>query len=511
MSLRYQGARNWVFAHKKTSILAVLAVILGGFLYFSLRGADTEPVFATVTRGIVAQIVSVTGKVKPASEVNLSFEKGGRIAAVYHNVGEQVKVGALLVSLENGDMVAQLAQAKAIVRAQEAKLAELKAGPRLEDVSLSEVDVANALNDVLNDIRSSYVNADDAIRNKVDQLFSNPKSTTPQFNFVIGDSRLKNDVESGRAVTEAILISWSASMDNIRYANANDVYQYILTSKQNLRAVQDYLDKVASAVNTLTTSSTLSQTAADAYKAAILSGRTNVTNALDGLTASEERLRTAQSKLALKQAGASQEQIAAQAAEVDAASANVMNLQAQLAKTIIRSPISGIVTKQDARAGEIAGVGKEIVSVISADKYEIEANVPEADIAKIKLGDMAQVTLDAYGNDALFAAVVSKIDPAETIIEGVATYKTTLQFKDSDLRIKPGMTANTDIAGAKRENVLFVSGRAITSKGILKTVNVIEGDITRETEVVTGLRGSNGDVEVVSGLKEGDRVKTGRQ
>jgi len=222
----------------------------------------------------------------------------------------------------------------------------------------------------------------------------------------------------------------------------------------------------------------------------------------------EELGGTAQADLALKKAGTVQQQIDAQEAALEAADANVKNLQVQLAKTVIRSPLSGVVTKQDAKAGEIASAGAPLVSVISNAKYEIEANIPEADIAKIKVGDTAQITLDAYGSDVVFEASVSKIDPAETVIDGVSTYRTTLQFKESDPRIKPGMTANTDIAGEKRENVLYVPGRAVFTRGATKTVQLIEGETVREVEITAGLRGSNGDVEVISGLKEGDKVKT---
>jgi RND family efflux transporter MFP subunit len=185
-----------------------------------------------------------------------------------------------------------------------------------------------------------------------------------------------------------------------------------------------------------------------------------------------------------------------------------MNLEVQISKTVLRSPISGVVTKQDAKVGEIAPAGVILVSVISNARYEIEANIPEADIAKIKIGDRAEVTLDAYGSDVIFPATVSKIDPAETIIDGVATYKTTLQFDTNDDRVKPGMTANTDISGQKRIGVLFIPGRAISTKDGVKTVNLVEEAVTREVIVTTGLRGSNGDVEILSGLKEGDRVKT---
>lgn len=482
-----------------------LAILGSGWWYFGSKSNQDAIDFATVVRGTVSQVVSVTGKVKSAQDVKLSFEKGGRVAYVFRNVGARVGVGEALVSLESADISAQLAQAKATAKAQSAKLAELKNGARPEDILVSEVDVENSTNNVINDIKSGFVSADDAIRNKIDQFISNPRSTSPQLNFTVYNSQLKNDIESGRQTMESTLVSWNISIASLD--RTDDVLSYAEEAENNLRSVGKYLDAVSLAVNALSGNSSMSQTVVDGYKAAMLAGRTNVTTALDNLAASVEKLRTAKSKLALKKAGTVKEQIDAQEAEVEASEASVLNLQAQLAKTVIRSPIAGIVTKQEAKAGEIATAGNILVSVISDSKYEIEANIPEADIAKVKTGDEAQVTLDAYGSDVAFRAVVTGIDPAETIIDGVPTYKTTLQFKQSDERIKSGMTANTDIAGEKRENILVIPGRTISGKGASKTVNLIDGETTREVTIETGLRGSNGDVEILSGLKEGDEIK----
>ncbi len=489
-------------------VAAASVLLLAGLVFWYLGRGDAgmEIAAATVARGTVSQLVSVTGKVKPASNADLSFEKGGRVAYVYAKVGDRVGIGGTLVSLENGDISAQLAQAKAAAKAQAAKLADLKRGTRPEDISVSEVDVENAKNDILNAVKGAYVDSDDAVRNKVDQFISNPRSASPQLNFPVGSSSLENDIEYGRVGVESMLVSWNSSLAT--QGDSVGVEAYAVEARNNLQAVQSFLDKAALAVNSLQGTSALSQTTVDAYKAAVLAGRTNTTSSLDTLAAAVEKLRTAESKLALKKAGTAKEQIDAQEAEVESAEASVLNLEAQLAKTFIRSPIAGIVTKQDAKRGEIAGAGIVLASVISDAKYEIEANVAEADIAKIKIGDEAQVTLDAYGNDVVFAATVAGIDPAETIIDGVPTYKTTLQFKKNDARIRSGMTANTDIYGAKRENVLYIPGRAIYGKGASKTVNLIDGETTREVSIETGLRGSNGDVEIISGLKEGDKVKT---
>lgn len=496
------------FAVKRPWTTALIAIILVGvgFWYYKSKTSVTQINFTVIKKGEVSQIVSVTGRVKPAKDVELSFEKSGRVVSVFRDVGENISAGETLASLDNSDILAQLSQAKATVKVEQARLDELKVGTRQEDINVSEVAVQNSINDLVNDIKSGYVNADDAIHNKVDQFMTNPKSTTPKLNFIVNDSQLTIYIETGRPVMESMLNSWNSSVSGLSISR--DVTPYVSEAKSNLRLTQTFLDNVAGAVNSLTTSTNISQTTIDGYKAAVASARTNVNTAMDTLTASEEKYKNASSALALKKAGTAKEQVDAQMAKVEGAEANVMSLEAQLGKTVLRSPIAGVVTKQDAKVGEIAPAGVVLVAVISNARYEIEANIPEADIAKIKIGDKADVTLDAYGSDAVFSAVVSKIDPAETILDGVATYKTTLQFNENDARVKPGMTANTDIYGQKKENVLFIPARAVSTTEGVKTVHLMEGETFREVTVTTGLRGSNGDVEILSGLKEGDKIKT---
>jgi len=185
----------------------------------------------------------------------------------------------------------------------------------------------------------------------------------------------------------------------------------------------------------------------------------------------------------------------------------VQNIKTQLAKTVIFSPINSILTKMEIEVGENASLNVIIISLMSASEFEIEARVAEVDIAKIKINDSAKVTLDAYGSDIIFEAKVVKIDPAETIIEGLPTYKVTLQFIEKDDRLKSGMTADIDILTAQKQEVILIPQRAVISENGDKLVRVLEnGNKVKKVIVKTGLRGSSGEIEIVEGLAEGDKV-----
>ena len=121
-------------------------------------------------------------------------------------------------------------------------------------------------------------------------------------------------------------------------------------------------------------------------------------------------------------------------------------------------------------------------------------------------------TLDAYGDAVVFSAKVTQIDPSETLIEGVPTYKVSFIFiTNYKNRVKPGMTADISIITNKRENVIAIKQRAIIVKDGKKTVRILteqpEREISvEELEVSTGLYGSNGLVEITEGIREGDKV-----
>lgn len=509
-----KSTKKWVFI-----IVAILIVIsfVFGAKYF--KKEETGIDFAVAGRSLLIQKVSVTGSIKPSSEVDLGFELGGKVSNVNVEVGDKVVARQAIARLENGGLQAQLLQAEANLAEEEAKLAKLKAGTRIEEVNIQKVKVENtrialvdAKKDVVNKLRDAYSKSDDAVRSKADQLFNNPRSTNPELDVVVSNNQLETDVESGRLATEQTLVSWGVGLEELTFES--DLPYFISSAESNLYKIRDFLDNIALVANSLMASASISQTTVDGYKSDVWTARSNVNIAIVNVTTSQEKLRSAQSaltlaenELALKEAGATNEEIVAQEARVLSALANTQNVEAKLAKTVIRSPITGVITKVDAKVGEIFSANTILVSVISDDDFEIEANIAEADIAKISIDDSAEVTLDAYGEDIVFEAIVVEIDPAETVIEGVPTYKTTFNLLPDSKNVKSGMTANIDILTNKKTNVIAVPARAVKTADGVKTVKILNNDGTiDEREVETGLRGSNGRIEILNGVEEGERV-----
>jgi RND family efflux transporter MFP subunit len=498
-------------------IVLIVAAAFGAYLYL---GKEKKAVyeFIIAERGEFIQQVSVTGEVKPVQSVELAFEKGGRVANVYFDVGDRVKRGSVLVVLESAELNAEFSQAQANLKAKEAKLEELKRGTRPEEIKVQEVKVANAAvavgeakKNLTDNIQDAYTKSDDAVRSKADQLFTGGQSQSPELDISISDAELESKVEFERALIENTLNLWSSSLEELGVLS--DLGAYSPEAESNLNSIKSFLNNLSLALNSVTETAVLSQATIDGWKSGISAARANINTAISNLQSAGEKLKTAESnfalakeQLVLKKAGSTPEEIKTQEAAVEEAQAKIANIKAQISKATLRSPISGIMILQEAKEGEIVSAGEIIVSVMSEGEFEMEANVAEADIAKIEIGDSAKVTLDAYGSDILFEAVVSAIEPAETIIEGVPTYKTTLQFIEKDKRIRSGMTANIEILTDKRDGIIAIPGRAVATRGGKKFAKVVKSDEIVEVEIKTGVRDSFGNIEVTEGISEGDKV-----
>jgi RND family efflux transporter MFP subunit len=201
------------------------------------------------------------------------------------------------------------------------------------------------------------------------------------------------------------------------------------------------------------------------------------------------------------------EDITAKKLASEQARQKVATLQKEMQESILYAPFDGIVSQLDARVGEVASASSTLVRVSQSQGLLLEARVPESDIANITLGMRAKVTFDALSNDDVFEGEVIHIDPASTVVQDVVSYKVKFRLDRFDERLKEGMTSDIDIETAKRENVLWVPYRALTKEGEKTFAQVKQTDGTfAKKEVVTGLEGDEGTVEVRSGLSEGDQV-----
>lgn len=522
----------------------------------------------------VSLAFEVSGKAQKVMAKSGDTVKAGQTLISLNNADVAAQVDQAQSNVESAR--GQLANLQAALAIQQAKLDELLIGARSEDVALSEQKLTNAqksYTDAKNNLDSTKQKAEtdlqnlydgsqdviqdaaakatDALIKQTDDFFFNDSTENPQLTFLVVDTQAKYTAETGRVVAGKALTRLQAAAGSTA-KNTGTIEANLQAARTEIIAIRDYLNQLQIAVNLAVG---LGQSTTTAYQTAINAARTNTNSAVSSieqriqalaaqkaantsliaqaqsqLTQAESASAIAQGELTLKKAGATQEQIRAQQGYVDQAKAAVRSQEAQiryaqsnlrgasasLDKTVLKSPVDGVVGKVDVKAGEIVTALKDIVTIVSSSKYEIKANIAEVDIAQVKIGDHATVTLDAYGSEQKFDAIVVSVDLAETVVSNVTTYVATLHFAQSDDRIKAGMTAGVDIVSDKKDGALVVPQRAISlNKAGQKVVKVLKSQgkkqVTEERLVITGLSGSDGMIEIVEGVSEGDVVILGEK
>lgn len=152
------------------------------------------------------------------------------------------------------------------------------------------------------------------------------------------------------------------------------------------------------------------------------------------------------------------------------AQSNVISAQAQLNRAIINlqyctitAPISGMIIAKNVQVGNmvIASFNSPVLFTIAYDlkRMQVQANIDEADIGQVKVGQSAKFTVDAYPKD-VFTGVVRQIRHQPVIVTNVVNYVVIIEVPNLDLKLMPGLTANSNISIQERKNVLKVPSHA---------------------------------------------------
>ncbi|OGF27508.1 hypothetical protein A2303_01440 [Candidatus Falkowbacteria bacterium RIFOXYB2_FULL_47_14] len=306
---------------------------------------------------------------------------------------------------------------------------------------------------------------------------------------------LKSGISSQQTLAAAAITALQTAKQNLDSA--------ILSYDTNVSASEESLSVAEAAYDNAV------RNAKNTLSSAKYSGNQQITLAESKVNAGREALAVAEAQLKKITAPANKYDISLTEARLRQAQAALDDTNKQIDNSKIISPIDGLVTKIDYEVGEQAMSGSPVIYLLGEDKFDIEVLISEADISKIKTGNKAEITLDAYGEDRKFFGQIEFIEPAETVIQDVIYYKIDIGFDAGEDDIKSGMTANVVITAAEKENALLMPSRSIVDKnGDGKFARILVGNEAQEKKVTTGLRGDEGLVEILSGVNEGELVIT---
>lgn len=183
----------------------------------------------------------------------------------------------------------------------------------------------------------------------------------------------------------------------------------------------------------------------------------------------------------------------------------VQNTRVQLGKTKLYAPVSGVITKQSLEEGETVSAYASAISLMGDQTLEIQAYASEIEVAKISVGDKADIRLDANQTEEL-SAVVSSIDPVETSSANVSSYKVSLEPSFPADKIKSGMMADIILNLGEKKNALVIPKQSVFEENGKSFVLAMVDGTTVKKEVRLGINDENGNAEVLSGIGEQDEI-----
>lgn len=550
-----------MFRRRNIILNSVLVVALGVIGFFGWRtlypaAAVTAVRTATVSVQNVSTTVSATGSVQTSDDVGLNFGTTGIVRTLNVKVGDQVRKGQLLATVD--DRAARLAALQAQASEKSAEVSVANAGVGVQNAQI-------ALTQGAQNSQSTLANDDQAItnaQNALAKLQAGPTDATlaQQAQQVVvqnqginaADAALTNAQTAYTQVQQNIaqnLVGYNTSVDNAQYdyslkcnALAVGTDCTINTySRPSYLTLQNALQAKTSGILKDSQSLVNAQASVDSAARGLLSAR----QALDTLKAqqvvanqpaaqvdidtanaaitSAQRAKKSATVLATQQAElAAGSLVTAQGSFTNAkeslvlAKATLANAQTNLANTRLVAPVSATVAAVandvgvnagSTTAGSSGATGFIVLTQLSG--LQVKASFAEADIVTLKVGQAATFTFDAIAG-ATAQGTLIEIAPLSNASSGtVTTYTVTFSLDSAPAEVKPGMTAQASVMTADAQGVLAVTSTALTQRGgtyyvTMKPTKV--GVVGVRKAVTIGLKGDSA-TEITGGLKAGDQVE----
>ncbi len=192
-------------------------------------------------------------------------------------------------------------------------------------------------------------------------------------------------------------------------------------------------------------------------------------------------------------------------------------LSYQQSSPIVYAPISGTVTGFSLQPGSVltaqsnssGGASSQKIANIKTGAFPtVLVALTEIDIPKVKIGNKATITFDAFPGKTFTGQVIS-IDTVGTVSSGVTSYPTVIKLDTEVLGVLPNMSAQANIITDSRSDVLTVPSTAIQTQNGQASVRIMKNNQPQTVNVETGIT-SDSQTEIISGVSEGDTVITGQ-
>jgi HlyD family secretion protein len=453
--------KKWIWIIAVVTVAVVtLAALNGYFMESSTQsntdGAETvEVVIDTLTGSIGA-----TGKVRANQTAYLTWDVSGEVEQVNVQVGDEVKDGQLLASLEQNSLTQSVILAQAdLVSAQQALEDLLYSRNQQAQALLAVEDAEGALEDSLNPDPLAEKKAQQAIVDAEKEV----EDAERDVNFTLSTAS-----QASIDAAEAEVILAKDALDKARekfepYENKPEDNLVRANLQSQLAAAQQTYDAKVRELNALlSTGDPLDIALAEANlataQAELVEAQEEYDQIISGpspgeIALLESQLEDAEREWERLKDGPDPDDIAAAEAKVAAA-------EATLAQMKIPAPFDGTVTAIENKPGDQVDPGTIAFRVDDLSRMLVDIEVSEIDINQIELGQSVEMTFDAIFSKVYHGEVV-EVASVGTEASGIVNFQVTVELIDADDSVKPGMTAAVDILTTEIADVLVIPNKSV--------------------------------------------------
>ncbi|HEY0757212.1 MAG TPA: efflux RND transporter periplasmic adaptor subunit [Ktedonobacteraceae bacterium] len=467
---RPRRRRRWIILIVVFLLLLLLAGIL---IRVSSRGQSVNYQYAQATQGNLTRTVNATGPIQ-SGVYNLIFSgTGGKIDEIDVSIGQKVVKGQVLARLDKTLLQDAVDQAQIGVNNAQASLNAAIAGANSSSgQSNASVSAAQtAVSDAKESQRQTQAQGDASVATAQTTLDNAETNLTQVTN------------TSEQQKTQALETYQAAATTNSCPADPNTITDSSTLSAPCQTAYNTYI----ASVNQANASVTTAQAQVNSAQAALKQAQANAT--AQNATA-QNQVNTAESQLTSAQAGQNvsgttgQSQVITAQNQLNTALAQLKQARHNLANATLKAPHAGIVTIINGTVGGTPGAstsgvstGGEFIQLVDLTALQVQADVNEADIANLQVGESASFTVNAYGQQE-FTGTVSSISPNGQTISNVVTYPVRIDVDPNSLKgahLLPDMTANVTINAVQHNNVLLLPVNAINFARLASSGNTTSG------------------------------------
>lgn len=508
---------------KKFIFIIAIFIVLGGIVSFAYlrpkqsqnpgpggafgRGpqealVETQPVSADN----IAKVVAVTGTINARAEIEVYPKQSGEIVKLLVDVGDRVKAGQVIASVESKTYELQLKQAEADLASAKASydknssLAFINSETSFKQAKSNLDRLSSVLKQSEIDLQLQAKQAEATIKKSTSDL----KIAQARLDAAISGAREQEKEQAKARVENA-----KRNLERLKALQKDD-----MVSQDQVESAQLQYD-IYSAQLSLLEEGTRPEDI-EVLKAQVESAKTALESARDNmmlidikktnLDAAKAQLESAQAAFeqanAAKDASIWEKELRQAEASMKRAMASLELAQQRLDESTIKSPINGTIAQRFLDKGDMASTNRPLVNIVDLDIMKVTAKVPERDIGNIKIGQRAFVKPDAYPGQ-VFNGTVTNISPI--IDRASQTCDIEIEVPNPDQKLKSGMFARIDLTVSESRFAPVIPSDAIIKEGNESFVYiVVDGKAIKrviETGISDGIR-----TETISGIKVGDQL-----